>query len=234
MIVAAGNCPTDSTVKMYLSFFLPGFKYNFTNWNVVLEVNQVKRFSCLFTLSTKDAFLWTCDLKQIFTNVKYLGRTGVSDGFLLIQSDINGVINLNLRLRVESGKCTGCPFGMHFSNSLLYIESDVDLLISCQLNNGYSKLLVGIDTGIVWDRSDWFSLFLFVMHTLINWVDIESSDYSDILFSILNIQNKILFANSTLLNTFQWTLTLPRILKSIHLIAHKRNQTNPLTKPLIV
>jgi hypothetical protein len=41
-MVAACNCPTDSTVKMNLSFFLPALTQKITYRNIVLVLDQVE------------------------------------------------------------------------------------------------------------------------------------------------------------------------------------------------
>lgn len=123
---------------------------------------------------------------------------------------------------------------MHFTNSFLDVKLDVDLLVGGEFNDRNAKFLVLADIGKISNRANCSFLVLIIVHAVKNCLNVQRSHFSDLLVRVFDIQNKILFASSAILNFFHRTLALPRIVELISPIAYKRNQSNPLTYPFVM
>lgn len=123
---------------------------------------------------------------------------------------------------------------MHLANTLLNIKANVYFLVSCQLDNRYAQWFVFIYTRKIGNRANRSLLLLFVIHVLKHFTNVQSSDFSNLLVLVLDVKDKILLTNATILNLINRTLTLPRVLEIINHVADKRNQTDPLTEPFVM
>lgn len=197
-------------------------------------MNQIKWLCRLLTLPAENAFLRPRHLKHILTHFEHFRWAWIPDSLLLFQSDINGIIDSDLRLRIVSGQSTGGPFRMHLANTLLNIKANVYFLVSCQLDNRYAQWFVFIYTRKIGNRANRSLLLLFVIHVLKHFTNVQSSDFSNLLVLVLDVKDKILLTNATILNLINRTLTLPRVLEIINHVADKRNQTDPLTEPFVM
>ena len=217
-----------------LSFFLPIFTQKFTYRNVVFVLDQVEWLCCLLALHAKNTLLRSRHLENVITHVEYLCWAWISDLFLSLQTDLNGVVNLDLRLWVVSCQCAWSPLRVHFTDALLDVKLYVDLLISGQLDNGDSELFTLTNAGKISDWLDGSFLLLFIIHAVENGLNVKWGDLTDLLIGIFDTEYKILFAPSTILNFFDWTFAFPGVIKLIGLITNERYQPNSLAKPFIM
>lgn len=123
---------------------------------------------------------------------------------------------------------------MHFTDTFLNVELDINLLVGGQFHDRDAKFFIFADIGEV---SDWSnsSLFVFlIVHTAENGLNVERGDLPDFLVGIFNVENEILFTSSAVFDFFNRTLALPRVVKFVGPVADERNEPDSLTKPLIV
>ena len=233
-MVAACNCPTDSTVKMNLSFFLPALTQKITYRNVVLVLDQVERLRCLLALHAKNAFFRPSHLEHVLSNVEHLCGAWVADLLLSLQTDFNRVVDLNLGFGMVGCQGAGCPLGVHLADALLYVKLYVDLLVGGQLDDGNSQLFAFADVGKIRDRLDGPLLLLFVIHAAEHWLNVKRSRLTHFLIGVLHTEDKILLAPATILYFLNWALALPGVIELVGLITNKGDQTDSLAEPLIV
>ena len=233
-MVAACNCPTDSTVKINLSFFFPALTPKITYRNVVLVLNQVERLRGLLAFHAEYAFFRPGHLEHVFTYVKNLGGTWVADLLLSLQTDFDRVVDLDLGFGVVGSQRTRCPFGVHLTNALLHIELYVDLLVWGQLDDRNSEFFALANVGKIRDRLYGPLLLLFIIHAAEHWLNIKRSHLTYFLIRILHTEYKILFAPATILNFLNWALALPGVVELVGLVTDEWDEANSLTEPLVV
>ena len=173
-------------------------------------------------------------MEHSLPDVENLGWTRIPDGDLLVQRNVDSVVDPDFRFRVVSCQRAGGPSCVHFTDTLLDVELDVDFLIGGEFNDGDTKFFVFADIGEVIDGSN-SSFFIFlIVHAAEYGLNVEGSDFTDFLVGIFDVEDKILFAPSAVFDFFNRTLALPRVVELISPVANEGNETNPLTKPLIV
>lgn len=151
-----------------------------------------------------------------------------------LQTDLNRIVDLDLGLRVVRGQRTWGPLCVHFADTFLDVELNVDLLISGQLDNGNSKFFAFVDIGKKRDRLDGPFLFLLVIHTVENRFNIKGGDFTDLLIGVFDTEYKILFAPSAVFDFLDGALALPGVIKLIGLVADEGEEADSLAKPFIV
>lgn len=123
---------------------------------------------------------------------------------------------------------------MHFADTLLDVELDIDFLIGGEFNDRDTEFFVFADIGEVsYGSNSSFFIFL-IVHAAEYGLNVEGSDFTDFLVGIFDVEDKILFAPSAIFDFLNRTLALPRVVELISPVANEGNETNPLTKPFVV
>ena len=197
-------------------------------------MHQIKWLSCLLALQTENAFVSINNLEHVLAHIKYFRRAWFLYRLFLLQTDLYRVIDSHFWLGMESRKCAWRPFRMHFSDAFLYIKSNVYLLVFGKLHYWNALLFILINIGKIFC---WFYrsfLFKLVIHAVINWLNVKCGNFSYLIVQVLHVQDKILFANPTIVDILWCTFTFPWIFKIIDFITDKWKQPDSLAKPLIV
>jgi hypothetical protein len=123
---------------------------------------------------------------------------------------------------------------VHFADAFLYVELNVDFLVSGQLNNWDSEFFVFIDVG---KKGDWFDgsfLLLFIVHAVKNRLNIKRGDFKNLSIGVFDTEDKILFAPSAVFDFLDCALALPGVIKFIGLVADEGDEADSLTEPFVV
>ena len=179
-------------------------------------MSHVQHLSCLLALTTVDAFLGIHHLEHSLMHLKYFCRAGISNGIFLNLSQLDVLIQLDFRVRHESGKRNWRPFGMHLPNSLLNLKFDLDFLVLAELDNGYSDLFLLVHLRVKGHWQHRPDVFLLCFDLLKNRPYVQGSHLPHCVSFIFDLQHEVSLACLAIFNIFICTGTSPRILKVIN------------------
>lgn len=159
----------------------------------------------------------------------------------LFECSFDLLINFYFWIWLESCQWDWRPFCMHLPSSFLNIESDINLLVSVQFHNRNTHIFAVVAFRVKFNWQDrLFSILGVALINHINWFNVKGSNFSNILICIftklfvINLKPELKFTGLAIVNILCWTITLPRILIWIHLLAVERNKANPLGQEFIM
>lgn len=208
--------------------------------NIVLQFEHVQRFSFLLTLATENALFLIHGFQDSVLQLEHFSGAGIFYGNFLLLCGINFVIDLNFWIWLKSSQGYGRPLRMHFANSFLHIETDINLLSFVELNNGDPHLLAIIEIWVELDWKNWLLTELsFALVHHVDGFDVQRChlSYLTCIFTrvlVMHLQSEFNFACLAIVNVLWRAVAFPWVLVRIDLLAVKRDQTNSLCQKLVM
>ena len=200
----------------------------------VLESCHVEHLSCLLAFVAKDALFRTYHLENSLMNFKHFGWARISDWsfFNICQFDV--LIHFDFWVRHKSSEGHRGPLWVHFSYSLLNLEFNFDWLVFSQPDDGYSNSLFLVYFRNIIHRLNRSYIFVFALHWLEDWSDMEGSHLHDSVLSVLGFEDEVNFANLAIFNWFLRASASPRVLVVVNTVGSKRDESYSLAEELVV
>ena len=197
-------------------------------------MHHVQGLSRLLALAAVDAFVRVNDFKDSLVHLKDPRRARVSDHLLLHVGELDCLVELDLRVGHESRQRDWRPLCMHFAYSLLDLESESDLLIFCEFDDGDADLLLLIDARVELDRQHRSHFLIFALDLIENRTDMHGGDFHDLVARVLGLQNEVSLADLTILHCLLRAAAGPRVLKIVDGVADERYESDSLTEKLVM
>ena len=204
------------------------------DFQVVLQLRHVDALRLPRALPTVNAPLLMRHFQVALVHLEHFLRTGTHDRLLVFQRQVDFVVNFDFGVWLEGRQRHGRPFGVHFADSLLDVELEVDLLVLVQLDDGNAEFLALVETG---GELDWqYRLLLadFHLHGFEDGSDVERSDFPGFVALVVDLEGEVVFADLAVVDVFLGAVAVPGVLEVVDSLAVEGDESDSLGEELIM